>query len=133
MKMKICPCCDQPIEGIYCKGCRKIVWKPVEQDVNYYLNVRHPAYDHDCTFHEAAAVPKSDDRMNVSEIEAKKEEIRKRMTQNRQERVYPSGTSKSGTQVSKQKKGIRMLIMVFLLWFVLSCAGIFFTMINLFI
>ena len=110
MKMKICPCCDQPIEGIYCKGCRKIVWKPVEQDVNYYLNVRHPAYDHDCTFHEAAAVPKSDDRMNVSEIEAK-----------------------SGTQVSKQKKGIRMLIMVFLLWFVLSCAGIFFTMINLFI
>ena len=134
MKIKICPCCDQPIQGIYCKGCRKIVWKPAEREINYYLNTRHPAFDHDCTFH--------DDRMSFSAIEAKKEEIRKRMMQNRQERVYPagkpkaakpSGNSKAGNPVSKQKSGLRMLILIFLLWFVLSFAGIFFTMFSWFL
>ena len=151
MKMKICPCCDQPMEGIYCKGCRKIVWKPVEQDVNYYLNVRHPAYDHDCTFHDPApkkpgaglnlfpskadltTVRKSDDRMNHSEIEAKKEEIRRRMSQERQERVYPAGNAKAAKPSAKQKKGIKVLILIFLLWFILSFAGIFFTMFHWFI
>ena len=156
MKTKICPCCDQPIQGIYCKGCRKIVWSPVEREVNYYLNTRHPAFDHDCTFHDdmsrkqstkAALVSdtslaKADDRMSFSAIEAKKEEIRKRMMQNRQERVYPagnpkaakpSGNSKAGNPISKKKSGLRMLILIFLLWFVLSFAGIFFTMFSWFL
>ncbi len=52
MKTKVCPCCDQPMTGIYCKGCRKIVLNPVEQNIQYYLNTRHPDYDHDCTFHD---------------------------------------------------------------------------------
>ena len=83
MKMKICPCCDQPIEGIYCKGCRKIVLKPMEQDVNYYLNTRHPDFEHACTYHDVD-VRKSAKRMSVHEMEAKKEEIRARMMQKAQ-------------------------------------------------
>ena len=78
MKMKICPCCDQPIEGKYCKGCRKIVWKPIEQEVDYYLNRRHPDFEHACTYHDVE-VRKSANRMTVSELEAKKNEIRARM------------------------------------------------------
>ena len=78
MKMKLCPCCDQPIEGIYCKGCKKIVWKPIEQEVDYYLNRRHPEFEHACTYHDVE-VRKSAKRMSVHEMEAKKEEIRARM------------------------------------------------------
>ena len=78
MKMKLCPCCDQPIQGIYCKGCRKIVLNPVEQNVTYYLNRRHPEFDHDCTYHEGE-VRQSEEQMTFHEIEAKKEEIRARM------------------------------------------------------
>lgn len=84
MKTKVCPCCDQPIEGIYCKGCRKIVWKPVEQDIRYYLNTRHPAGEHDCTYHDGD-VRSSSSAMSTNEIEAKKAEIRARMLQRKQE------------------------------------------------
>ncbi|MBR5267922.1 MAG: hypothetical protein IKU20_07000 [Lachnospiraceae bacterium] len=83
MKMKICPCCDQPIEGIYCKGCRKIVWKPIEQEVDYYLNRRHPEFEHACTYHDVE-VRKSAKRMTAHEMEAKKDEIRTRMMQKAQ-------------------------------------------------
>ena len=83
MKMKTCPCCDQPIEGKYCKGCRKIVLKPIEQEVDYYLNRRHPDFEHACTYHDVE-VRKTAKRMSVHEMEAKKEEIRARMMQKAQ-------------------------------------------------
>lgn len=52
MKKKICPCCDQVIKnGIYCKGCRRIVLRPVIWDVDYYLNERHPASETNCQYH----------------------------------------------------------------------------------
>lgn len=52
MKKKICPYCDQAIkDGIYCKGCRRIVLKPVIWDVDYYLNERHPASETNCQYH----------------------------------------------------------------------------------
>lgn len=106
MKTKVCPCCDQPISGIYCKGCRKIVWNPVEQDIHYYLNTRHPEDDHSCSFHNDGAgdfsvgrdrkslaskanlksrgaeqVRQSDQIMTARETEAKKAEIKERMRQ----------------------------------------------------
>ena len=99
MKMKICPCCDQPIEGIYCKGCRKIVWKPVEQDIKYYLNTRHPAAEHDCTYHDdgervsgSGNVRNSQHAMTFHEIEAKKAEIKARILQRKQEGPRDFGT-----------------------------------------
>ncbi|MBQ2400786.1 MAG: hypothetical protein II311_02100, partial [Lachnospiraceae bacterium] len=99
MKMKICPCCDQPIEGIYCKGCRKIVWKPVEQDIKYYLNTRHPAAEHDCTYHDdgervsgSGNVRNSQHAMTFHEIEAKKAEIKARMLQRKQDGPRDFGT-----------------------------------------
>ena len=108
MKMKVCPCCDQPIHGIYCKGCRKIVLNPVEQEITYYLNQRHPEFEENCSYHgntaaaknsggvwsgagtrnsKAAdsAVRKADHRMTVSETESKKAEIRERMAAKKRE------------------------------------------------
>ncbi len=91
MKMKICPCCDQPIKGIYCKGCRKIVLNPVERDIRYYLNTRHPEFEHDCTYHDDG-VRSSQHAMSASEIEAKKAEIKARMLQRKQENQRDFGT-----------------------------------------
>lgn len=52
MKKKICPYCDQVMdEGMYCRGCRRIVLKPVIWDVDYYLNERHPADETSCQYH----------------------------------------------------------------------------------
>ena len=39
MKQKYCPYCDQKMtSGLYCSGCKRIVWHPYVQDVDYYLN-----------------------------------------------------------------------------------------------
>lgn len=57
MKTKVCPCCDQPISGMYCKGCKKIVLHPVEQNITYYLNTRHPEHETDCSYHGNTADP----------------------------------------------------------------------------
>lgn len=51
MKKKICPYCDQTVTGNYCRGCRRIVWKPVVWDVDYYLNERHPESEENCQYH----------------------------------------------------------------------------------
>ena len=71
MKKIVCPYCDQPISGHYCKGCRRIVWKPVKTEITYYLNERHPQESHDCQFHS--------DVITGDTAEAKKAEIRERM------------------------------------------------------
>lgn len=43
MKQKYCPYCDQKMKiSHYCQECRRIVWQPYEQNVDYYLNERHP-------------------------------------------------------------------------------------------
>lgn len=87
MKTKVCPCCDQPISGIYCRGCRKIVLNPVVQDVHYYLNERHPENETDCSFHgKTTPETKTSDRvMTPFEAEAKKAEIKERMQTRGQE------------------------------------------------
>jgi len=51
MKKNICPYCDQVITGNYCKGCRRFVRKPIQWDVDYYLNERHPASETNCQYH----------------------------------------------------------------------------------
>ena len=55
MKQKYCPYCDQKMKiSHYCQECRRIVWQPYEQNVDYYLNERHPAYETDCEYHNPA-------------------------------------------------------------------------------
>lgn len=51
MRKRICPCCDQELEGRYCRGCRRFVKTPLIVDVNYYLNERHPASEESCQYH----------------------------------------------------------------------------------
>lgn len=77
MKMKICPVCDQPIKGMYCKHCRKIVLNPSEQEVQYYLNSRHPEMEHDCTYH---AVEEKQD--NLDEVRSSQSLTSPRETRN---------------------------------------------------
>ena len=139
MKMKICPCCDQPIEGIYCKGCRKIVWKPIEQEVDYYLNRRHPEFEHACTYHDVE-VRKSAKRMTAHEMEAKKDEIRTRMMQKaqgvkpasqmtqRKPTVNTAAKTKPNSNVGQaRKKMITMVvtaIVIFMMFFTFVMIGV---------
>lgn len=51
MKKKICPYCDQAIQGLYCKGCRRVVLHPADWEVDYYLNERHPQNEENCSYH----------------------------------------------------------------------------------
>lgn len=34
------------------------MWNPVEQDVHYYLNTRHPENEHACTYHDTGTIRK---------------------------------------------------------------------------
>lgn len=53
MKQRYCPYCDQKMtSGLYCSGCKRIVWHPYVQDVDYYLNERHPRHESDCLYHD---------------------------------------------------------------------------------
>lgn len=43
MQKKICPICERPLTGSgYCKLCRKLVFKPLIREVDYYLNETRP-------------------------------------------------------------------------------------------
>ena len=56
MKQRYCPYCDQKMtSGLYCSGCKRIVWHPYVQDVDYYLNERHPQHESDCLYHEGGS------------------------------------------------------------------------------
>ena len=138
MKMKICPCCDQPIEGKYCKGCRKIVLKPIEQEVDYYLNRRHPDFEHACTYHDVE-VRNSSKRMTIHEMEAKKDEIRARMMKKakdvksapemtqRKTAEYASAKTNRGSRNQVRKKLITMAITTivsFMMLFIVMIIGI---------
>lgn len=56
MKQKICPICDGKLKGNYCPFCHKIVRKPLEWDVRYYLNERHPDWETTCDYHSEPQV-----------------------------------------------------------------------------
>ncbi len=59
MKQKICPICDGKLKGNYCPFCRKIVRNPVEWDVAYYLNERHPQWETGCDYHSESVEQKT--------------------------------------------------------------------------
>lgn len=59
MKQKICPICDGKLKGNYCPFCRKIVRNPVEWDVAYYLNERHPQWETGCNYHSESVEQKA--------------------------------------------------------------------------
>ena len=113
MKTKVCPCCDQPITGMYCKGCRKIVWKPVEQEIKYFLNTRHPEFETDCSYHNDLpqahrtirgsdqTVRTASHKMTSAETEAKKAEIRARMEAGKNEVLKNFGV---GTGTGKSRR-----------------------------
>lgn len=56
MKQRYCPYCDQKMtSGLYCSGCKRIVWHSYVQDVDYYLNERHPQHESDCLYHDGGS------------------------------------------------------------------------------
>lgn len=104
MKKTVCPYCDQPIKGMYCKGCRRIVWKPEVTEITYYLNERHPGDEEHCRFHG--------DVMTGDMAEAKK--TRKQAVSGKMG-PNASGTGHKKSALSKIKTG---LIIYFLLVFI---------------
>ena len=128
MKMKICPCCDQPIERNYCKGCRKIVLKPLEQDVDYYLNTRHPDFEHACTYHEGQVA----ERMSYNEIEAKKREIQARMMAKKNALESMVSVAKAQKKVEKRKRTAMIsLFTMFLSMFIIGFTFVMIIVINM--
>ena len=52
MMKKMCPVCDLPVNaGNYCPRCRRVIRNPYTQNVDYYLNERHPEHETECGFH----------------------------------------------------------------------------------
>ena len=52
MIQKICPICSKTMEfSHYCRNCRSWVKQPYIQNVNYYLNERHPDHERNCSYH----------------------------------------------------------------------------------
>ena len=52
MIKKMCPVCDLPVNaGNYCPRCRRVIRNPYTQNVDYYLNERHPEHETECGFH----------------------------------------------------------------------------------
>lgn len=46
MQKKICPVCERPLTGSgYCRLCKKLVFKPLIRDVDYYLNELRPGHE----------------------------------------------------------------------------------------
>ncbi len=159
MKTKVCPCCDQPITGIYCKGCRKLVLNPVEQEIRYYLNTRHPQDDHHCMFHDsgdagnlyrdadAFGVRQASHKMTTSETERKKAEIRTRMESRKTERKNevrrPSISNQSLLGELKrcealpasdqQRKAIMSGLIVGLVFFMMVFSSVIFEIISMWI
>ena len=53
MIKKMCPVCDLPVNaGNYCPRCRRVIRNPYTQNVDYYLNERHPEHETECGFHK---------------------------------------------------------------------------------
>lgn len=53
MIRRICPICDQMMKSAhYCSNCKAFVKNPYIRNTDYYLNERHPADAHDCTYHD---------------------------------------------------------------------------------
>lgn len=55
MERKICPICDNPIRGRYCRTCHQFVRNPQIREVHYYLNESHPAGETACEYHDKPA------------------------------------------------------------------------------
>lgn len=96
MKKIVCPYCDQPIDGKYCKGCRRIVWKPKQMEITYYLNEHHPENEEHCQFHG--------DILTGDMVEAKKAEIRERMLEKQRESAAKGKTVSIPNVPRKQQK-----------------------------
>lgn len=106
MRKTVCPYCDQPIKGHYCAGCRRFVKNPVETETDYYLNERHPRGEHECEYHDDH--DRRGYRLSQSEVEAKKAEIRERMTAQRREKASSSPSYESQMPRSAAKSSAEM-------------------------
>jgi len=107
MKKVVCPYCDQPIRGKYCSGCRRIVWKPKNMEVTYYLNERHPEGEDHCQFHG--------DILTGDMAEAKKRPSSVPNVPKRPQVSNKTASEKNKAAVSKIKTGLIVyFIIVFL-------------------
>ncbi len=130
MKQKICPTCDGKLKGNYCPFCHKIVRKPVEWDVHYYLNERHPDWETDCEYHwspaaepvpEIGAYPELDQKLDFQEIRQSMPDSYQD-TNPYQENPYQRAPEKS-SKSQKPEKGsgsriTKIVLIVVCLWIV---------------
>ena len=95
MKQKYCPYCDQKMKTIhYCQECRRIVWQPYEQSVDYYLNERHPQSEKDCLYHDGTE--------HLDDVGKTKPNVpRQSTTRSNSQRTSTQWTNAAGSRTSK--------------------------------
>lgn len=94
MVKKVCPYCDQVMtEERYCRGCKRIVLKPVFWDVDYYLNERHPESEAQCQYHGD---------LHTGEMGNKKAAAGGRTTKNMQARTGTGTRAGKGTESQRK-------------------------------
>lgn len=105
MEKKICPYCDQPISGMYCKGCRRFVKKPVTVNVTYYLNERHSESEESCQYHGDL-------------LTGKMEEVNKKNSRQPPQRKRPKAVTEKNhrKQSDKGSKIMRRLFIAILIY-----------------
>lgn len=157
MKQKYCPYCDQKMTSdFYCEGCRRIVLHPYEQDVDYYLNERHPQNETDCLYHgigeesrtafSGTSASTSGKNWTVSDGYGKMQKNPWKETASGMRKLLDGQKSRADRQTTKNTAGTRIkneadsrrragnslkgIGLVFLIWVVLIIAQGIFAMIG---
>lgn len=106
MKKKICPYCDQVMKNPgYCGFCHRIVLHPGEQEVNYYLNERHPAVEEDCLYHGPLHEENIKDTRHVEKAQQGIQQDRNAGSGQDQPKPVPKGQQRGPKQFGARAEG----------------------------
>lgn len=91
MQKKICPICERPLTGSgYCRLCRKLVFKPLIREVDYYLNETRPG--------QQTALNERNGGRSQTALEVSEKDFREKTAD-----FYQDMKQKSGKGAQKQK------------------------------
>lgn len=91
MQKKICPICERPLTGSgYCRLCRKLVFKPLIREVDYYLNETRPG--------QQTALNERNGGRSQTALEVSEKDFREKTAD-----FYQDLKQKSGSGAQKQK------------------------------
>lgn len=93
MKKKFCPYCDQELKSMYCRGCKRVIFHPYEQDIDYLLNERHLRSEESCQYHGD---------LHTGSMKKEPEVILKRRNGHVDNQYHPGRVAESAGQTGKR-------------------------------